>query len=170
MLVDFAVERVKHGMKRIDAVVDAGRKRARPIIMTTIAMSAGMVPAAMATGEGGEFRAPMAIAVIGGLIASTLLSLVFIPSLYTIMDDMTKLTSWLFGRFVGPNEDKLAAEAAARAAFVPAPTPLPEAEPVAVSAPREPVPRPVVVAASPVAANDSRPRRASDEALPSAAE
>lgn len=172
MLVDFAVERVKHGMKRIDAVVDAGRKRARPIIMTTIAMSAGMVPAALATGEGGEFRAPMAIAVIGGLIASTLLSLVFIPSLYTIMDDMTKLTSWLFGRFVGPNEDKLAAEAAARAAFAPVPatTPLPEAEPVVVSAPRELAPRPVVVAASPVAANDSRPRRASDEALPSAAE
>ena len=67
MLVDFAIEEVKHGIPRAEAIIDAGRKRARPIVMTTIAMSAGMVPAAMALGDGGEFRAPMAIAVIGGL-------------------------------------------------------------------------------------------------------
>ena len=71
MLVDFAVEEMARGVDRATAIVDAGRKRARPIVMTTIAMAAGMVPSAMALGIGGEFRAPMAIAVIGGLIVST---------------------------------------------------------------------------------------------------
>ena len=87
MLVDFAIEEVKQGVPRKEAIIDAGRKRARPIVMTTIAMSAGMVPAALALGDGGEFRAPMAIAVIGGLLVSTFLSLVFVPSFFTIMDD-----------------------------------------------------------------------------------
>jgi multidrug efflux pump subunit AcrB len=89
MLVDFAIEEVRHGVPRKRAIIDAGRKRARPIVMTTIAMSAGMVPASLALGDGGEFRAPMAIAVIGGLLVSTLLSLVFVPSFYTIMDDVS---------------------------------------------------------------------------------
>jgi multidrug efflux pump subunit AcrB len=101
MLIDFAVERVRHGMERVDAIVDAGSKRARPIVMTTIAMAAGMLPAAYGIGEGGEFRAPMATAVIGGLIASTILSLVFVPSFYIVMDDASRLTSWLFSRFIG---------------------------------------------------------------------
>ena len=74
MLVDFAVEEIGRGMPRHEAIVDAGRKRARPIVMTTIAMAAGMLPSALALGDGGEFRAPMAIAVIGGLIVSTLLA------------------------------------------------------------------------------------------------
>ncbi|WP_182421982.1 efflux RND transporter permease subunit [Aureimonas sp. ME7] len=103
MLVDFAVEQEKHGMPQREAIIDAGRKRARPIIMTTLAMAAGMVPAAMATGEGGEFRAPMAIAVIGGLLVSTLLSLIFIPSLYTLMDDLSHVTGRIFRRLVKPN-------------------------------------------------------------------
>jgi hydrophobic/amphiphilic exporter-1 (mainly G- bacteria), HAE1 family len=105
MLVDFAVERVKHGMERVDAIVDAGHKRARPIIMTTLAMGAGMVPSAIGIGEGGEFRAPMATAVIGGLIASTILSLVFVPSFYIVMDDIAKFFAWLFGRFVGATDE-----------------------------------------------------------------
>jgi HAE1 family hydrophobic/amphiphilic exporter-1 len=105
MLVDFAIEEVKQGVPRRTAIIDAGRKRARPIIMTTIAMVAGMVPVALGFGDGGEFRAPMAIAVIGGLLVSTVLSLVFVPSLYSIMDDMTRLFVWVFGRFVGPKED-----------------------------------------------------------------
>jgi hydrophobe/amphiphile efflux-1 (HAE1) family protein len=105
MLVDFAVERVKHGMNRHDAIIDAGRKRARPIVMTTLAMVAGMVPTALGHGDGGEFRAPMAIAVIGGLIVSTVLSLVFVPSFYSVMDDVTRLFVWMFGRFVGPREE-----------------------------------------------------------------
>ncbi|KQT57345.1 efflux RND transporter permease subunit [Aureimonas sp. Leaf427] len=103
MLVDFAVEQEKHGMSQRDAIIDAGRKRARPIIMTTLAMAAGMVPAAMASGEGGEFRAPMAIAVIGGLLVSTVLSLVFIPSVYTLMDDLSHGVGRVFGRLLKPN-------------------------------------------------------------------
>jgi HAE1 family hydrophobic/amphiphilic exporter-1 len=71
--------------------MDAGRKRARPIVMTTVAMVAGMVPSALGLGDGGEFRAPMATGVIGGLIVSTLLSLVFVPSFYTVMDDASGL-------------------------------------------------------------------------------
>jgi multidrug efflux pump subunit AcrB len=105
MLIDFAVERKKHGMVRIDAIIDAGRKRARPIVMTTIAMGAGMLPSAFGIGEGGSFRAPMAIAVIGGLIAATFLSLVFVPSFYIVMDDVSKLFSWIFGRFAGSAEE-----------------------------------------------------------------
>lgn len=104
MLVDFAIEEVKQGVSRAEAVLDAGRKRARPIVMTTIAMSAGMVPASLALGDGGEFRAPMAIAVIGGLLVSTVLSLIFVPSFYTIMDDAAVGTARLFAWLVRPNE------------------------------------------------------------------
>ncbi len=103
MLVDFAVEEVKQGVSRKDAIIDAGRKRARPIVMTTIAMSAGMIPATLALGDGGEFRAPMAIAVVGGLLVSTLLSLIFVPSFYTIMDDAAIGTARLWRWLVKPN-------------------------------------------------------------------
>ena len=88
MLVDFAIEEMKRGMPRTEAIVDAGRKRARPIIMTTIAMIGGMLPSAYGVGSGGEFRSPMAIAVIGGLMSSTLLSLVFVPAVFAVMDDI----------------------------------------------------------------------------------
>ncbi len=104
MLVDFAVERVKHGMTRNEAILDAGSKRAQPIVMTTIAMSAGMLPAGLALGDGGEFRAPMAIAVIGGLLVSTVLSLVFVPAVYTIMDDVARGASWLTRKLLNPNK------------------------------------------------------------------
>ena len=103
MLVDFAVEEVKHGIPRAEAIIDAGRKRARPIVMTTIAMSAGMIPASLALGDGGEFRAPMAVAVVGGLLVSTFLSLIFVPSFYTIMDDAAIGTARLFRWLVKPN-------------------------------------------------------------------
>jgi hydrophobic/amphiphilic exporter-1 (mainly G- bacteria), HAE1 family len=105
MLVDFAVEEEAKGIDRYQAIVDAGRKRARPIVMTTIAMVAGMIPSAIAFGDGGEFRAPMAIAVIGGLLVSTVLSLVFVPSFYMVMDDVSRVFSAIFSRFVGPSED-----------------------------------------------------------------
>ncbi|MGL4290319.1 MAG: efflux RND transporter permease subunit [Phreatobacter sp.] len=105
MLVDFAVERVRDGVPRKEAMLDAGRKRARPIIMTTLAMAVGMIPPAIGMGDGGEFRAPMAIAVIGGLIVSTVLSLVFVPSFYTVMDDVGRFFGWLFGRFIGPADE-----------------------------------------------------------------
>jgi multidrug efflux pump subunit AcrB len=104
MLVDFAIEEARKGMPRFDAIVDAGRKRARPIIMTTIAMAGGMLPSAIGVGDGGEFRSPMAIGVIGGLLVSTVLSLVFVPSFYTVMDDLGRFFAWLLGRFVGSSE------------------------------------------------------------------
>jgi hypothetical protein len=73
--------------------------------MTTIAMAAGMVPSALAFGASGEFRSPMAIAVISGLIASTFLSLIFVPAAFTIVDDIGRLSWSLFERFV-TGEDK----------------------------------------------------------------
>ena len=112
LLVDFAVERVKHGLTPFDAIVDAGMKRARPIIMTTIAMVAGMFPTALGHGEGGEFRAPMAIAVIGGLIVSTVLSLVFVPSFYLVMDVVSGFFGWLFRPLVGQVDEPPVAGAA----------------------------------------------------------
>jgi len=105
LLVDFAIEAMKHGAGRFTALMEAGHKRAQPIVMTTIAMAAGMLPSAMALGEGGGFRAPMAIAVIGGLIASTVLSLVFVPAVFTVMDDVSTLMGRLFGRFVGARDE-----------------------------------------------------------------
>jgi hydrophobe/amphiphile efflux-1 (HAE1) family protein len=110
MLVDFAIEEMARGVPRAEAIVDAGRKRARPIIMTTIAMVGGMLPSALGTGEGGEFRAPMAIAVIGGLISSTLLSLVFVPAVFVALDDLARFIWRLFGRLVGPADEPVASD------------------------------------------------------------
>ncbi|TPW31916.1 efflux RND transporter permease subunit [Pararhizobium mangrovi] len=86
MLVEFSVQSMHRGSSRLDAMLDAGHKRVRPIVMTTIAMTAGMLPSAISTGTGSEFSAPMAIAVIGGLLVSTLLSLLFVPSLFSAID------------------------------------------------------------------------------------
>ncbi|MDO9428901.1 MAG: efflux RND transporter permease subunit [Methylobacterium sp.] len=105
MLVDFALEEMAKGVDRATAIIDAGRKRARPIVMTTIAMAAGMVPSAMALGIGGEFRAPMAIAVIGGLIVSTGLSLIFVPAIFVLVDDLSRLFVRLFARFIGRKDE-----------------------------------------------------------------
>ncbi|MHC2089735.1 efflux RND transporter permease subunit [Methylobacterium sp. CM6244] len=116
MLVDFAVEEMARGVDRVTAIVDAGRKRARPIVMTTIAMAAGMVPSAMALGVGGEFRAPMAVAVISGLIVSTLLSLVFVPAVFLLMDSLGALLWRLFGRFVGARDEAPISDAMAGSA------------------------------------------------------
>jgi hydrophobe/amphiphile efflux-1 (HAE1) family protein len=107
MLVDFAIEAIHGGADRTQAIIEAGQKRARPIIMTTIAMAAGMLPSALAIGAGGEFRSPMAIAVIGGLVVSTLLSLVFVPAFFTIMDDVGRLTWRVFGRFVTASDEDI---------------------------------------------------------------
>ena len=104
LLVDFAVEMRVQGLDRFTALVEAGHKRARPIVMTSIAMSAGMLPSALGVGEGGSFRAPMATAVIGGIIASTILSLVIVPSFFLIMDDLSNLLTKLFSRFIGNKE------------------------------------------------------------------
>ena len=106
MLVDFAIEAIQRGVDRTTAIIEAGQKRARPIIMTTIAMVAGMVPSALALGAGGDARSPMAIAVIGGLLVSTLLSLIFVPAFFVVMDDLNRLIWRVFGRFVGADREQ----------------------------------------------------------------
>lgn len=93
LLIDYIIiARRDHQLKRWDAVTDACRTRARPIVMTTLAMGAGMMPIALGMGGDPSFRAPMAIVVIGGLITSTLLSLLVIPVVYSYMDDVVQ---WL---------------------------------------------------------------------------
>jgi len=93
LLVDFANQAREKGSDRRAALIDAGELRLRPIVMTTLAMIFGMLPTALALGAGSEFRAPMAHAVIGGLITSTLLTLIVVPVVYTYLDD--------FGRWAG---------------------------------------------------------------------
>jgi HAE1 family hydrophobic/amphiphilic exporter-1 len=88
LLVDYSKVLREGGMDRRGALIEAGRTRLRPIIMTTLAMIFGMLPLALALGPGAEMRAPMARAVIGGLITSTLLTLVVVPVVYTVLDDM----------------------------------------------------------------------------------
>jgi HAE1 family hydrophobic/amphiphilic exporter-1 len=90
LLIDAAKERIKKGMPRNEALVEAGLVRLRPIIMTTLAMIFGMIPTALATGAGTEMRKPMAQAVIGGLITSTILTLFVVPIVYTILDGLKK--------------------------------------------------------------------------------
>ncbi len=102
LLVDYAILARKDGMSRFDALVDACHKRSRPILMTTIAMGAGMLPLALGIAGDPSFRSPMAIAVIGGLITSTLLSLLVVPAVFTYIDD---LEHWL-GRMVGKMRGK----------------------------------------------------------------
>ncbi|WP_435167633.1 efflux RND transporter permease subunit [Falsirhodobacter sp. 1013] len=110
LLIDFAIEMRAQGMERVTAVMEAGHKRARPIVMTSIAMSAGMLPSALGIGAGGAFRAPMAVAVIGGIIASTALSLVVVPSFFLIMDDLNQVLTRFFSRLIGPKEEEPPAE------------------------------------------------------------
>ena len=102
LLVEFAIEDERAGQTRIQALMNACRERARPIIMTTLAMAAGMLPTALGIGVGSEFRQPMAIAFIGGLISSTALSLVLVPVVYEFVDDFERWISPKFARFVTP--------------------------------------------------------------------
>ena len=106
LLVEYAImARREHGYGRFEALIDAGAKRARPIIMTTIAMVAGMAPIAAGFGNNAEFQQPMAMAVIGGLIASTLLSLVFVPVAFTVADDIQQWLAPKFGRLLTPKTE-----------------------------------------------------------------
>ena len=100
LLVDFAIEEMRAGKDRLTAILESGHKRARPIVMTTVAMVAGMLP--VATGFGGDeaFRGPMAIAVIGGLITSTALTLVVVPAAFTLIDDIERWLAPRFGRVI----------------------------------------------------------------------
>jgi hydrophobic/amphiphilic exporter-1 (mainly G- bacteria), HAE1 family len=88
LLVDFTNKRRARGLDRSSALVDAGEIRLRPIVMTTLAMIFGMLPLALALGSGAEFRAPMARAVIGGLVTASLLTLIVVPVVYTFLDDL----------------------------------------------------------------------------------
>jgi HAE1 family hydrophobic/amphiphilic exporter-1 len=87
-------------MSQHDALIEACRERARPIVMTTIAMAAGMLPTALGFGEGSEFRQPMAVGVIGGLISSTVLSLVLVPVVYELIDNFEIWLAPRLGRLI----------------------------------------------------------------------
>ena len=104
LLVEYAIEREREGMSQRNALLEACRERARPIVMTSLAMMAGMAPTAFTLGKGSEFRQPMAVAVIGGLITSTLISLVLVPVVYEVLDSFE---AWLvprMGRLITPRE------------------------------------------------------------------
>ncbi len=96
LLVDFAIEEMRAGKDRLLALIEAGHKRAQPIVMTSVAMIAGMLPTAIGLGDSSEFRSPMAVAVIGGIATSTFLTLVIVPAMFTLVDDFEK---WLSPKF-----------------------------------------------------------------------
>jgi multidrug efflux pump subunit AcrB len=100
LLVDFAIEEMRAGKPRLAAILEAGHKRARPIVMTTVAMVAGMLPVAIGWGGDSDFRGPMAIAVIGGLITSTGLTLVIVPAVFTVLDDIERWIAPKAGRLL----------------------------------------------------------------------
>jgi multidrug efflux pump subunit AcrB len=102
LLVDFAIEEMRAGKPRLTAILESGHKRARPIVMTTVAMVAGMLPVAIGWGGDSDFRGPMAIAVIGGLITSTGLTLLIVPAVFTVLDDVE--------RWIAPKAGKLLAD------------------------------------------------------------
>ncbi|MDE2357643.1 MAG: efflux RND transporter permease subunit, partial [Alphaproteobacteria bacterium] len=104
LLVEFAIEREREGSSQREALWEACRERARPIVMTTLAMGAGMLPTALALGAGSGFRQPMAVAVIGGLITSTVLSLVLVPVVYEIIDDFEAWLTPRLARLITPPE------------------------------------------------------------------
>jgi HAE1 family hydrophobic/amphiphilic exporter-1 len=98
LLIDFAKWGRERGMERRDALIEAGRTRLRPILMTSFALIAGMTPVALGLGEGADFRAPMGRAVIGGVVTSTLLTLLVIPTVYEILDQFKE---WLMLKVLG---------------------------------------------------------------------
>ena len=103
LLIDFAKWGQEQGMDRRTAIIEAGRVRLRPIMMTTLALIAGMIPVALGIGEGADFRAPLGRAIIGGTITSTFLTLLVIPTVYEIMDEMR---IWVSGFFSFPERPK----------------------------------------------------------------
>jgi HAE1 family hydrophobic/amphiphilic exporter-1 len=104
LLVEYAIEREREGMTQREAIIEACRERARPIVMTSLAMMAGMLPTALALETGSEFRQPMAVAVIGGLITSTVLSLVIVPVVYEIVDSFEQWLRPKAARLITPRE------------------------------------------------------------------
>ncbi|TVV72067.1 efflux RND transporter permease subunit [Sphingomonas solaris] len=106
LLVDFALEEMSKGVPRGQAILDAGHKRAQPIVMTTVAMVAGMVPIAFSLGGDGSFRAPMGITVIGGLIVSTMLTLVIVPATFSLAVEFEQWLGPMLGRRLTNNEPR----------------------------------------------------------------
>jgi HAE1 family hydrophobic/amphiphilic exporter-1 len=106
LLVEYAIERERAGVSQREALLEACRERARPIVMTTVAMAAGMLPTAFALEKGAEFRQPMAVAVIGGLITSTLLSLLLVPVVYEFVDDFEGWLRPKLARLVTPRQKR----------------------------------------------------------------
>ena len=104
LLVDFAVEMINHGMTKNEAIYEAGHKRAQPIVMTTVAMVAGMVPIAISLTGDGSWRAPMGVTVIGGLLFSTLLTLILVPAFFSIAIDIEKALGARFTKLVDNGE------------------------------------------------------------------
>jgi multidrug efflux pump subunit AcrB len=101
LLIDFAIEEMEHGVPKREAIIDAGHKRAQPIVMTTVAMVAGMIPTALSLSGDGAWRAPMGMVVIGGLIMSTVLTLLLIPAGFSLADGFEKRSGpWLRKRFL----------------------------------------------------------------------
>ncbi len=98
LLVDFALEEMGKGVRRLDAIIDAGHKRAQPIVMTTVAMVAGMLPTAINLGGGDSFRAPMGVTVMGGLILSTALTLLIVPSSFSLAVGFERAIGTRLGR------------------------------------------------------------------------
>jgi multidrug efflux pump subunit AcrB len=92
---------MNHGMPKNDAIWEAGHKRAQPIVMTTVAMVAGMLPTAISISGDNSWRAPMGITVIGGLIFSTLLTLLLVPAYFSLAISIESRIGHLFHRFIG---------------------------------------------------------------------
>jgi len=101
LLIDFAIEEMNKGVGKLDAILDAGHKRAQPIVMTTVAMTAGMIPVALSLSGDGAWRQPMGIVVIGGLVLSTLLTLLIVPAGFSLADGFEKRVGpWLRARML----------------------------------------------------------------------
>jgi multidrug efflux pump subunit AcrB len=98
LLVDFAVEMMDHGMTKDEAIIEAGHKRAQPIVMTTVAMVAGMIPIALSLTGDGSWRAPMGVTVIGGLLMSTFLTLLLVPAYFSLAIDIETWIGRKFGK------------------------------------------------------------------------
>jgi multidrug efflux pump subunit AcrB len=106
LLVDFAVEMMNHGMPKDEAIYEAGHKRAHPIVMTTVAMVAGMMPIALSLSGDGSWRAPMGMTVIGGLIFSTILTLLLVPAYFSLAIDVEAWIGRKFHRLVGEEANR----------------------------------------------------------------
>lgn len=101
LLIDFAIEEMETGKRKLDSIMEAGHKRAQPIVMTTVAMTAGMVPTAVSLSGDGAWRQPMGVVVIGGLILSTLLTLLIVPAGFSLADGLEKRVGpWMRRRFL----------------------------------------------------------------------